>query len=435
MDRAARRDLAVGAAARAGLPRDEEPLVAFLDLAGIAASAAALHRAWPCRTRAWHTFAVKANCLVPVLRLLRGHGLGAEVASAGELAQARAAGFGPDEIVFDSPAKTRAELAAALAAGIAVNVDNFQELARVDSLVGTAPVRSRLGIRVNPQVGTGAIEAMSTAGPHSKFGVALADPGNRARLVAAYLARPWLRWIHVHVGSQGCPLELTAAGVAAAVGLADEVNTHVGAMRVEGVDVGGGLPVDVTSDGDNPTFADHVAALRAGAPRLFGGGYRVVTEFGRALLAKNGFLAARVEYTKTAGGRAIAITHAGAHVAARTAFAPEAWPLRVLAYSRSGEPRAGPPVVQDVAGPCCFAGDLVARARPLPRLEPGDIVAVPDTGAYYFSTPLRYNSLPAPAVYGFEVDGGGAVRLTLLRRAETVADVLDHADPSKVAVD
>jgi diaminopimelate decarboxylase len=158
--------------------------------------------------------------------------------------------------------------------------------------------------------------------------------------------------------------------------------------------------------------------LRAGAPRLFDGGYRVVTEFGRALLGRNGFMAARVEYTKTAGGRAIAITHAGAHVTARTAFAPEAWPLRVLAYDGAGAPKAGEPVAQDVAGPCCFAGDLVARVYPVPLLEPGDIVAIPDTGAYYFSTPLRYNSLPAPAVYGFEVDGGGAVRLALLRQAE-----------------
>jgi diaminopimelate decarboxylase len=59
----------------------------------------------------------------------------------------------------------------------------------------------------------------------------------------------------------------------------------------------------------------------------------------------------------------------------------------------------------------------------LPRLNQGDIAVVPDTGAYYFSTPFRYNSLPMPAVYGFEVEDG-EVRFTLLRRAESVADVV-----------
>jgi diaminopimelate decarboxylase len=65
-------------------------------------------------------------------------------------------------------------------------------------------------------------------------------------------------------------------------------------------------------------------------------------------------------------------------------------------------------VVQDVAGPCCFAGDLVARGRELPELEAGDLVALLDTGAYYFSTPFDYNSLPRPGVYGFTVAGDGA---------------------------
>ncbi|RKE23715.1 pyridoxal-dependent decarboxylase-like protein [Streptomyces sp. TLI_171] len=118
-DRTRRRDLAVRAAVRAGLlDPDDTPLAAFLDLRGIAESAAALHAAWPAGENVEHTFAAKANSLVPVLRLLRGLGLGCEVASPGELAQALAAGFGPGQLVLDSPAKTRPELRAALAAGV-----------------------------------------------------------------------------------------------------------------------------------------------------------------------------------------------------------------------------------------------------------------------------------------------------------------------------
>jgi diaminopimelate decarboxylase len=417
LTRTDRRDLAVHAAVKARLlDPDEAPLAAFLDLAGIRATVRDLHRAWPAELRVLHAFAAKANPMVPVLALLREQGLGCEVASPGELDQALAAGFEPAEIVLDSPVKTRLELARALTLGIAVNIDNFEELARVDALRAHQPHPSRLGVRINPQVGTGAIEAMSTAGSTTKFGVPLADPGNRERLLAAYADRPWLRWVHVHVGSQGIPLELTGAGVAAAVDFADEVNRHRPG-QVEGIDVGGGLAVDFDTDADGTGFADHVAALRAAAPTLFDGRYRVVTEFGRSLLAKNGFLASRVEYTKTAGGRPIALTHAGAQVATRTVFAPDSWPLRVLAYDGDGHPSTAAPVVQDVAGPCCFAGDLLARGRELPLLAAGDVVVVPDTGAYYFSSHFSYNSLPTPPVHAFDVADDGTVVFTLLRAA------------------
>ncbi|GAA4981933.1 diaminopimelate decarboxylase [Kitasatospora paranensis] len=364
---------------------------------------------------------------MPVLRVMLGHGLGCEVASPGELAQALAAGFTPQHLVLDSPAKTRPELEAALAAGVAVNVDNYQELARVDALMDGAGSSSRIGLRINPQVGLGSIAAMSTAGSDSKFGFALSDPGARKDIISAFLARPWLRWLHVHVGSQGCPLELSVAGVAAVVELAAEIDALAGGSRIEGIDIGGGLPVNFADDRDDPSFADQVAALHAGAPGLLTGRYLLVTEFGRSLLAKNGFMASRVEYTKSSGGRAIALTHVGVQVAARTVFLPESWPLRVLAYDAKGLPHPvgkGATVTQDIAGPCCFAGDLVARARDLPPLAPGDLVVVPDTGAYYFSTPFHYNSLPQPAVHAFEVDAAGDVHFTVLSRQETVADIV-----------
>jgi diaminopimelate decarboxylase len=422
--RRTRRDRAVHTAAEQGLlDALETPVACFVDLAGVGESARALRAAWPSELDVLHAFAAKANPLVPVLAQLRAHGLGCEVSSPGELAQARAAGFTADRIVLDSPVKTLAELTTALADGIAVNVDNFEELERVDRLISPAQPAPRIGVRINPQVGLGSIAAMSTAGRTTKFGIALADPGNRGRLLDAYLARPWLRWVHVHVGSQGVPLELNATGVAAAVDFAQEVNRQRSG-QVVGIDIGGGLPVDFTSDHDLPTFADHVEVLRQVVPALFDGSFRIVTEYGRSLLAKNGFVATRVEYTKQSGGRRIALTHAGAQVVARTAFAPDMWPLRVLAYDRDGRPSGAEPEVQDVGGPCCFAGDLLAQERLLPRLSTGDLVVVPDTGAYSFSSPFHYNSLPMPPVYGFDAAEDGTVRFTVLRPAETVDEVV-----------
>ncbi|MFB8170222.1 diaminopimelate decarboxylase [Kitasatospora purpeofusca] len=426
---AARRERVLREAVRHRLLDPEEALLAaFVDLDGVAASVADLRAAFPPSPEVLHTFAAKANCLVPLLARLRELGMGCEVASPGEFAQALAAGFEPDRIVLDSPAKTRRELAAALELGVAVNIDNWQELERVDALVGAGTPRSRIGVRVNPQIGGGTIGAMSTATATSKFGIGLADEGNTKRLVEAFRERPWLTWVHVHVGSQGCPLDLMADGVARAVGLAEQVNAELGRRQVAGIDLGGGLPVNFADDTTAPSFAGYAELLRARVPELFDGRYRLATEFGRSLLAKNGFTAAYVEYTKTSGGRRIAVTHAGAQVATRTVFMPDAWPLRITAHHPSGAQKDGAPVPQDVAGPCCFAGDLVAAGRPLPLLEPGDLVALLDTGAYYATTHFQYNSLPEPAVHGFTVDAAGTVRFVPLRRAQGVDELLRPVD-------
>ncbi|MDX3059687.1 diaminopimelate decarboxylase [Streptomyces sp. NE06-03E] len=406
-----------------GLLGEERPLAGFLDADGIRESADALRDAFAAEpgVRVLHTFAAKAASLIPVLRLLADCGMGCEVAGPGELRLAVEAGFAPARIVLDSPAKTRDELRLALALGVAVNADSFGEIRRIEGLrsPGSASV---LGLRVNPQVGGGSIGAMSTATATSKFGVALRDPGARDRVVQTFVERPWLTRLHAHVGSQGCSLDLIAAGIAETYRLAEEINGVLGTRRVTGIDIGGGLPVNFDDDETRPAFAEYVAALRSAAPGLFDGRYDLVTEFGRSLLAKNGFIGARVEYTKDAGGRRIALTHAGAQIATRTVFMPDAWPLRIGAFDGEGRPRGGPPMVQDIAGPCCFAGDVVAHARELPELREGDFVVLYDTGAYYFSTPWAYNSLPRPAVYGFAGETG-SLRFAPVREAQSLDSV------------
>jgi diaminopimelate decarboxylase len=284
-----------------------------------------------------------------------------------------------------------------------------------------------LGVRVNPQVGAGRIGDTSTATAVSKFGIPLRDHGNRGLLLESFAHRPWLTRLHVHVGSQGCPPDLMAEGVAAVHDLAEEINAEAGYQQVTSLDLGGGLPVDFTSEEPGPTYADYVATLLARVPALADGRYAFVTEFGRSLLAKSGFLVSAVEYTKVAGGRPIAVTHAGAQVAARTVLQPEHWPLRIGAFDATGVPKTGPEVPQDIAGPLCFAGDLLARERPLPLLEPGDLVVAHDTGAYYFGAHYAYNTLPRPAVYGFTVSPGGDVEFTPLRRAQTLAELVADA--------
>jgi diaminopimelate decarboxylase len=422
---AGRRDEALRAAVAHGLVGEDQPVAGLLDIAGIRRSATALHAAFATPgVNVLHTFAVKAASLVPVLALLGQYGIGAEVASPGELALARAAGIPPEHTVLDSPAKTVAELREALARGVAVNADNPQELDRIDALLAAAPSRSPVGLRVNPQVGGGSIDAMSTATATSKFGVALRDPGAQEWVLRAYAERPWLTRLHTHTGSQGVPLPLMAEGVRAAYDLAERINAAAGRRQVTVLDIGGGLPVNFASDETAPTFGAYADLLRAEVPGLFDGRYGIVTEFGRSLLAKHGTVLARVEYAKSAGGLPIAVTHAGAQVATRTVFAPDAWPLRVLALGPDGRRKTGENVVQDVAGPCCFAGDLVARGRSLPRLDAGDHVALLDTGAYYFSTPFAYTALPRPAVWAYATAPGAEPSFSLVRPAQSLVDLL-----------
>ncbi|MGW2491104.1 diaminopimelate decarboxylase [Streptomyces sp. NPDC001606] len=435
--RAGRRDRAVRAAVEQGLLGPDAAVLGLLDVTGIRESAAALRAAFaavvPPSTPVLHAFAVKATPLVPVVRLLREAGIGAEVASPGELALARAAGVPPARTVLDSPAKTPAELREALALGIAVNADNPQELDRIDALARSAATRSPLGLRVNPQVGGGSIGATSTATPTSKFGVALRDEGAREWVVRACLERPWLTRLHAHTGSQGIPLALLARGVAETYTLAEEINARAGRRQIDTLDIGGGLPVNFAGETATPSYAEYARVLAEEVPGLFDGRYGLVTEFGRSLLAKHGTVVARVEYTKRAGGRRIAVTHAGVQVATRTVYAPAAWPLRIAAYDAEGRPKRGPEAMQDVAGPACFAGDLLAEGRTLPLLEPGDYVAALDTGAYYFAHHYAYNSLARPGIHGFAPDGRGGVAFAVVREPQSIAEVVAESGGAHVA--
>jgi diaminopimelate decarboxylase len=435
--RVARRDDAVRAAVEQGLLAPGSPIVGLLDVTGIRESAVALRAAFDAvvapGTPVLHAFAVKATPLVPVLRLLREEGIGAEVASPGELALARAAGLRPEMTVLDSPAKTPAELREALALDIAVNADNPQELDRIDGLMKSAASRSPLGIRVNPQVGGGSIEATSTATATSKFGVALRDEGAREWVVRAYQDRPWLTRLHAHTGSQGIPLSLMAQGVAQAYALAEEINTRIGRRQITTLDIGGGLPVNFASDATTPTYAQYARLLSEAVPGLFDGRYGLVTEFGRSLLAKHGTVVARVEYAKSAGGRPVAVTHAGVQVATRTVYAPGSWPLRIGAYDGKGRPKEGPAVLQDVAGPACFSGDLLAEGAALPLLEQGDFAAALDTGAYYFAHHYAYNSLVRPGIYGFAPDGAGGIAFATVREAQSLSEIVAESGGAHAA--
>jgi len=146
-----------------------------------------------------------------------------------------------------------------------------------------------------------------------------------------------------------------------------------------------------------------------------------------SLTAKMGWTATRVEAVKESGGRRIAIGHVGADLFVRTAYQPQNWPHRISVFTPEGDPKDIAEedfILQDVAGPLCFSGDMLAVARPLPKIDEGDIVVVHDTGAYTYSMYSRYNSRLAPAAYGYLDDSEEKIDFHTVKAAETIDQVL-----------
>lgn len=397
-----------------GFFREVDSAVFIHDLDALETGFQALRSAFPSPTLM--AVAVKANPLPPLLARLAGLGAGAEVASLPELHLALEAGVPPERIVFDSPAKTMDELALALERGIHINADNLDELDRLAGLAARTGRMPAAGLRINPQVGLGGIAATSVAGTFSKFGIPLS---RRREILAAFANHPWLTGLHVHVGSQGCPLELLVAGTAAVADLAEDIDRQLGPGRIRQFDLGGGLPAAYRDTDRPPTPGEYAAALARRCPRLFSGAYRLMTEFGRALHAPCAVAVSRVEYVKRQAGHRTAILHLGADAFLRECYNPKNWHHRALVLDRAGREKTGQTAVWHLAGPLCFSGDFPVRRVRLPAIEPGDLVAIRDAGAYTFGMWSRYNSRQMPRIIG-RYQG----RFSVLREREDVEDVL-----------
>eukprot|EP01100_Stratorugosa_tubuloviscum_P005380 TRINITY_DN2408_c0_g2_i1.p1 TRINITY_DN2408_c0_g2~~TRINITY_DN2408_c0_g2_i1.p1 ORF type:complete len:511 (-),score=236.46 TRINITY_DN2408_c0_g2_i1:44-1423(-) len=424
------------------LKNDSTQVILFLNFDEIRSNSLNLISSFPPFFR--HFFAVKANGLKAVLQEFKKFGIGCEVASLGELEQAIRSGFSKNEIIFDSPSKTTWEIIRALQQEIPFNIDNKQELEVVHSIIQELELIPKnklpiIGLRINPQIGAGKIEAMSTATLTSKFGFPLNDTNSRTEIINYYERYSWLNAIHVHVGSQGCSFELQVCGINAIVKLAIEINSLIGKKQILHIDIGGGLSVNFDSDEIKPTFKDYEHVLQQNIPELFRLGSdsswpeSVSTEFGRSLIAKTGFIVARVEYNKIVGGKPIAIIQAGADLFVRTVYMPDKWPIRISVFNSKGclkgydenKNEIDNWIEQDVCGPCCFAGDMIAKSRRLPLIERNDFIVAHDTGGYYLSSFSYYNTRLPPLVVGFRENEQNQIQLFIIKKQPTIDNYLD----------
>jgi diaminopimelate decarboxylase len=387
-----------------------------------------LKRAFP--ARALHAIAIKANPLTVILELLKSMGCGFEVASLPEFELARSLGTPTNRIVFDSPAKTVEELRAAIGAGCHINIDSFQELERIENILSGLRTRSdaSFGLRINPQVGVGTIEATSVGGTYSKFGIPLLEC--EYEIAEAYLNRPWLTGVHLHIGSQGCPMDMLLRGCGIVYDFVTRVNNrlegHGSSRRVRVFDIGGGLPVSYHRDGRAETLTRYAEDLSRTLPGLFSDAFTIITEFGRHVHANSGWVLSRVEYVKPSAKVKTAILHVGADLFLRKCYRPDDWHHDVTVLDKAGQLKSGYFENYNLAGPLCFAGDFVARDVALPEVEPGDYVVLRDAGAYTLSMWSRYNSRQMPLVLGYCDEGA---EVTVVRRRESVEDVVAFWSP------
>ncbi|CAN0544934.1 unnamed protein product [Ectocarpus sp. 12 AP-2014] len=442
------------------LPREPDNSAVVFDVDALRAAFAAAKQAFPPHWN--HCVAVKSCPLSVVVQEAVRAGLGIEAASFVELYMGLALGCPADLAAFDSPAKTDGELEMALARGVLINANSLVELDRIDAIIKRqgCPTSARVGIRLNPLVGAGSIAELSVSTSTSKFAVPM-TPANVLAVVDAFRKWPWLVALHTHVGSQGYSVEQLAEGIAVLCEIADVIDGKLGKGRVTLLDIGGGLPANYDSDEVSPTFREYAAALKKAAPSLFHNTERiVVTEFGRAFVAKVAMTVSKVEYVRSSdrsraeGGAAgkttqqaedqsnvigrpgevpesslpvedyqTLVTHIGADLFLRTSYCPGRYSHRLSMYSRNGAALGGSAIRTDVAGPLCFQGDYVARGASLPRASPGDLVVVHDTGANTLSLFSRHCSRRFPSVYGYARNTDGTVCVRLVKEKESVQDV------------
>lgn len=344
----------------------------------VAARVAALRAAMPARL-ALH-YAVKANPFGPLLRLLAGLVDGFDIASAGELDLLRAAGIAPGTVSFAGPGKRDAELAAAIAAGVTINVESAREadraLAAAERL-GRAP---RLAIRVNPDFAL-AGSGMKMGGGAKPFGLdADRVPALARRLVAAEC--DW-QGLHIYAGSQALDSGAIAAAQGAALDLAARLVDAAG-VPLPRCNLGGGFgipyfagdaPLDIGAVG--AALAERFAALPPALART-----AFCIELGRYLVGESGVYLCRIVDRKDSQGEVFLVTDGGLHhqLAASGNFGTVVRRNYPVAIATRFE--APVEEVASVVGCLCTPLDRLAEKGGFPRADEGDLVAVFCAGAY-----------------------------------------------------
>ena len=326
-------------------------------------------------------FAVKANANIAVLATLAAQGAGADTVSQGEIERALKAGVPAARIIFSGVGKTEAELAFAVKAGVhQINVESAAELETLSRIAASLRAKPAIAIRVNPDVGAGGHDKISTGKGDAKFGVSV-DQALALYARAAGDAHLAAKGLAVHIGSQIKQLAPLEAAFGVLRGMAERLRGE--GLRIERLDLGGGLGVPYFNEPDPPSPTDYAAMV----DRVFDGlDVALAFEPGRMIAGNAGVLLARVVRVQERPGRPILVLDAGMNDLIRPAIYDAYHEIKPVKQA------AGAAQEFDVVGPICETGDTFTRKRALPAMQPGDLVAFMTAGAYGAVMASTYNA-------------------------------------------
>jgi diaminopimelate decarboxylase len=367
-------------------------------------------------------YASKALSNQPILRIMQQQGLGLDVVSVGELAIAKAAEFPMDRVYFHGNNKGAAELSQALEWGIGrVVVDNFHELRMLDSLAESAGRRQDILLRISPGVDPHTHHHTTTGILDSKFGFALANgDAEEAVRIAQAAGSLDLIGVHAHLGSPIFEVAPYREAIGVIFDFAAEMRDRHG-LELKEFSPGGGFPIQYTVDQPAPPLADYAetitTAVRERAEALGFDPPHLFVEPGRAIVGRSGVALYEVGAIKDIPGvRKYVSVDGGMGDNIR----PAIYGSRYEAVA-AGRVNAKDLETVTLAGKYCESGDVLVKDVDLPKLSPGDIVAIPASGAYCIPMASNYNANPRPALV--LVSNGDA---RLIQRRETLEELMQR---------
>jgi diaminopimelate decarboxylase len=361
-------------------------------------------------------YAYKANPILAALKILTEEGALAEVISTGELFLANCVGVEGSNIVFNGCNKDRRGIRLAIKCGALINVDSFQEMYIIEEEAKRLGKKARIGIRINPVVRTGTLSVWETALDNSKFGITL-EKGLEAYKTARSLQNFEIVGIHTHIGSQ---VENHRPYAVAMTRIMDFLHTLQCELDIgiKIVDIGGGVPVPFRYRDSPPAemYAKSICDIFNAKREEYNlGEPTLMLEPGGSIIGTSTILLLKVGMVKREESvRKWALVDGGANINLR---ATQGWyTYQCFCCNRMTEKEKEK---INIAGPLCYAGDVLAYNRKLPLLEEGDVLALLDCGAYTMAVMNRYNSYPLPAVVLLQEKGA-----TVIRRRENSTDLL-----------
>ncbi|MCA3155570.1 MAG: diaminopimelate decarboxylase, partial [Burkholderiales bacterium] len=313
---------------------------------------------------------------------LANQGCGADIVSEGELERALRAGFRADAIVFSGVGKSEAALEKAIEIEIRqINVESECEFARIAAIASRLGKRPSLAIRINPDVDARTHSNITTGRKTDKFGLVEEDA---FRLYERASCDPHvdLRGLALHIGSQVSALDAFEEAFRRVALLTARLRAR--GNKVDRIDLGGGVPS--TFPGDTTILSRYVAIIERSIGHLR---CEILLEPGRFLVANAGVLITEVLLVKHMDSNTVVVINAAMNDFIRPAlYGAE---HDVVAVQQELERSR---IIADVVGPVCESSDTFCRAKSVPGVGRGDLLALLGAGAYGASMSSTYNARP-----------------------------------------